>query len=1054
MRNKIGIMALSMMLPLLQVQAAEPAPKPTFELPFEGNADASRAAGKAQPLKAENLSYADGVKGKAVFISKNSLLEYATEGNLKQESGTVTLWFKPNWRASEQSSDDRAGWHCLFSEPFPKGALGKDTRHGSGALWFWFWGAHFRGDVSDINDTYLVAGNQGLDKSKWAHVAMTWDAEKGHCIYMNGVPCGMPGDGNSPLNVKKGARDFSALRNKFASFFVGSQESEAKADGLIDELKIYDKALTTEQINSDMSLVTTLKLDSLCYYCIAGETVDVKWNLKNISAQDSNGACSWKVEDPQGATIAEGKETGASLKPGQSKQFVSKIKTAVKGEYKLVVDIGHGPAQYASIWSLGKTNPYLKEAGSKLDTRLIETIDLVRGVPPERFTSIGDCVKGALDGRTYFEAGKKKNDRFAVKLDLPAAGVPYVIEWDYPDDKLRTMELVGQDAKNPGNDYGLETGVFCGDEYPLSMKTLTHRSILWARAKSNALIFMTARAGAPAAVSEIRIYSMQGGLPDAGIKDAAPVGGWTRTVGIHFEDPSVGFDFGIERQLMPEYEETLDRLIAYMKWSGQNLLSYPAVWYHGKMGLRYQPRQHPDNFIACILAKFAANGLGFMPAINFQNIDVPEDVIINARTVSDGSLHNSPVMILSDGKPNPGGWHGSPPNFNPLHPAVQGYVDAQIDEMLELYSGSPAFKGITMHLTKHTIPWFGDLKAGYNDYNIDAFEKDTGRKVDVDRSKPLRGKLYYDWLMANARNEWIQWRCAKIADWYKAVAKRMAAKRPDLKLSLFSYNPTISDHSGDPRFKQPDFADLIDKESGIDSKLYAGIPNIILAQTIYPSDYRQMAGVSWLAAALPVVRDDYKKPAVYSMLNDASFPWINMHDRYFEDAVGRAGKWWGGEGNPLKASWLTETGWRVSTLNPNINSFLEHFVMPLKYNDIMGFTKGGYLIGTCGVEEKLAEFSKAYRILPAKKFTDLAGSTETVKSRALTMPDGTWFYAVNTGKDPSSVSFVFDRAPGTVSDLGAGQEQKVSDAKFKVELKPYQLRSFKASKDIAVKSVE
>lgn len=1056
MRYKIrkAIMALCMMLPLLSAQAGEALPNPIFELTFDGSSDAVKSLGKAQPLKAENLSYADGVKGKAVLIAPNSFLEYATQGNLNQESGTVTMWFKPNWCAAAQLSDERSQWHCLFSEPFPKGAPGKDARQGSGALWFWFWGPIFRGDIADINDRYLTAGNQGLDQSKWAHLAMTWDIDKGHVIYMNGIPCGMPGDGNSPLNIKKGANDYSALKNKFASFFVGSQEREAKADGLIDELKIYNRALTPEEISLDMATISPFKLKSTSFYCMAGETAKINWAMENVSGQAADCSCSWKIEDSAGKIIAEGKEPKFNLKAGQSHAFVSKVKTKGKGEYKLVIDTGHGPEQFASIWALGTVNPYLKSAGTKLDIKLLETIDIVKGIPSSRFVSIGTCVKGSLDGRSYFEAGPKKNDRFAVKLELPVSGVPYLIEWDYPDDKKRTMELIGQDAMNPGNDYTLQTGVFCGDEYPLSMKTMTYRSILWARSKDTALIFMTARSGAPVAVSELRIYSIQGGLPDAGVKDASPVNGWTRSVGIHFEDPAIGYDFGLKKELMPDYEVMLDRLIAYMKWSGQNLLAYPAVWYHGKIGERYQPRAHPDNFIGCILTKFAENDLGFMPTINLQNIKVQEGVVISEKTVSDGSLHNSPVMIFANGKPNPGGWHGTPPNFNPLHPVVQNYVDAQIDDMLESYAGNPAFKGIVFHLTKHTIPWFGSIEAGYNDYNINAFEKDTGIKVQADRKSPLRGKLYHDWLMANAPKEWVQWRCQKIADWYKAIAAKMAAKRPDLKLSLCSYNPTISDHSSDPRLKQPDFADIIDRESGIDAKLYEGVPNIILAQTIYPSDYRQMSGVSWLASALSVSRDDHKKPGVYTMLNDAVFPWINMHDRYFEDAVGRAGKWWGGEGNPLKAEWLRETGWRVSTLNPNANSFLEHYVMPLKYNDIMGFTKGGFLIGTCGVEEKLAEFAKAYRALPAKKFTDLPSPTETITSRTLNMSDGTWFYAVNTGRKPASVTFVFDREPGSVSDLASGKELKTVGNKLKVDLDVYQLRSFKVSKGLKVKSVE
>ncbi len=1054
-----GALAALCMAPMLCAQAGEAPLKPIFELPFDGSPDAAVAGGKAQPLNAENLSYGEGLKGKAVMISKDSFLEYATAGNLKQERGTVTLWFKPNWRAAEMLRDGGGGWHCLLSEPFPKDEPGKDTRVGSGALWLWFWGPFLRGDVADANDRFICSGVQeSVDKGKWSHVAFTWDIDKGTALYMDGVSIESSNLGDdSVLSVKENP-GYAALKSKFKSFYVGSQGRGAKADGLIEDLKIYDRALTPEEIVADIraeeravgkALISPFKIDCERPFCMAREQSEIKWTLTNVSWRDASGVCSWKILDQTGAAIAEGKSQPVALKPDGSQLFSAKVKPSAKGQLKLVVDSGSGQPLTATLWALGKENPYVKEAGTKLETKLIETIDFVKGVPASRFAAIGSCVKGSLDGRSYFEAGPKRHDRFAVKLELPEAGRPYLIEWDYPDDKLRTMELDGQDALNPGGDYNLQAGVFCGDEYPLSMKTLTQRFILWARSGSEALIFMTARDGAPAAVSELRIHSIEGGLPDAGIKDAKPVDGWNRSLGFHFEDPAIGSDFGVENQLMPGYEKTLDRLAAYMKWSGQNVLAYPAVWYNGRIGSSYQPRQHPNNYLGYILAKFEANGLGFMPTINFQNIRMPKDLVFNERTVSDGSLHGSPVMIFSDGKPNPGGWHGTPPNFNPLHPAVQGYVEAQIDDMLERYSGSPAFKGIVMHLTKHTIPWFGAIDAGYNDYNIDAFEKDTGIKVQADRSAPLRGKLYYDWLMANAKDKWIQWRCQKIADWYKAIAAKMAAKRPDLKLSLCSYNPTISDHYSDPRYPQPDFASVIDRESGIDAKLYADAPNIIISQTLYPADYRwspPMWAPEHTKAARAVIRDDHFKPGVYGMLNDASFPWINMHDRYWENNIGSE--------KPLTAPWLSETTWRVSTLNPNINSFLEHYVLPLRYNDVLGFTKGGYLIGTCGVEEKLVEFSKAYRALPAKRFSDLPGSTATVKARTLTIDGETWTYAVNTEQKPASISLVFDKAPGSISDLGENQEIKAADAKLKLELKPYQLRSFKIPKGVAVKAAE
>lgn len=735
----------------------------------------------------------------------------------------------------------------------------------------------------------------------------------------------------------------------------------------------------------------------------------------------------------------------APLAPGGRREFTAQVATALPGEYRLSVATASGPLQRASLWALATGEPLAIPAGAPLAGARVATIDFAKELPADRFTAAGTCRSGSLAGRGYLKAGPKRNDRFAVRVDLPAAGVPYLVEWDYPDDRLRTAELVVQDARNPENDYGLQTGVFCGDEYPLSGRLQTHRALLWARSTSAAFIFMTARADAPAAAAELRISAVAG-LPDAGVAEAPAVDGWTRTIGIHFEDPSLGFDFGVEQQPMPGFGATVDRLAAYMRWSGQNLLTYPAVWYQGRIGTDYQPRLHPDDFIALILTRFAAAGLGFMPTINLQNIDLPPGTAVTRARIDDGSLHDSPIMIYVDGRPNPGGWHGTPPNFNPLHPAVRGYVDRQIDDLLARHGGSPAFKGIVLHLTKHTIPWFGSIEAGYNDYAITAFERDTGIRVPVDRSAPMRGKLYADWLLANAREPWIRWRCAKLAEWYRSMAARLATRRPDLRLSLCSYNPTLTDHAGDPRYAEPDFARLITRESGIDAELLAGIPNLILAQTVYPADYRWSAGESWLEKARPAARDDHRRPGVYDLLRGAAAPWINMHDRYFEDAVGASA--------PLKAAWLKEVPWRVATLNPNSEHILEHFALPLRFNDVLGFTKGGFLIGTCGAEERLAEFARAYRALPASRFADLPGPEGAVRGRSLVRADGTWLYVVNTDRTPAAVRVVFDHAPGTITELGTATSLEAAGNGLAVDLQPYQLRSFRIAAGIAPTAVE
>ena len=231
------------------------APELLFHVPFDGSAGAQKSGGRAEPLTAANLSYAAGVSGQAVAISPTSLLEYAADKNLVQQHGTVTLWFKPNWRAADMSSDAK-DWHCLFYERLPDGK----ERIGSGALWFWFWGPVYRGDLSDAKDRYKTAGAQGIDPNTWSHLAFTWDINRGSRLYMNGIPVGAASDGDSPLSIKDG-KEFAALANRFDSFYVGSQGGMARADGLIDEFKLYGRAMSPAEIAADMASVSPLRLD-------------------------------------------------------------------------------------------------------------------------------------------------------------------------------------------------------------------------------------------------------------------------------------------------------------------------------------------------------------------------------------------------------------------------------------------------------------------------------------------------------------------------------------------------------------------------------------------------------------------------------------------------------------------------------------------------------------------------------------------------------------------------------------------------------------------------
>jgi len=1019
-----------------------------FHLKFDGDAEAVRSVGSSSPVKSGNLVFGQGLSGKAVYLGKDSVLEYQTKGNFNQSRGTVMMYFKPSWSPAESlAGGDKSKWRGLFSQLRPAARLG------SGAVWLWVHGPNLRGDTSDAADSY-VQGPLLSSKDEWIHVAFAWDGNRKQ-MYVNGRPVGGSSDSYSPLDVKKNSQTNSG---SFESFFVGCQEDREQAYGFVDEFKVFDAPLSAREVEAEAAVFAPLHLAIDRLYYMEGSPAKLAWTVKNRSDRAMKSVADFRIAKEDGATVKSFAGQKIDLPPMASGTFSGAIEGLSPGEYRLSTRVAAGQSAQelgGKFWVLAAANAYANKPG-EANLKLIDAIDFSRALPPERFTSIGECTIRKLGERGYLAGGTRKYDRFAVRLTLPEANVPYMLEWDYPDDRVRTMEVIAQNALDPSSDYDLQTGAFCGDEYPLSGKMLTQRSVYWARSKDCAILFTGARENAPAAVSAVRVYELRGGLPDAGVRAAAPVNGWNRTIALYNEDCAISYDFGMKTGLMPDFGVTLDRLSAYMKWSGQNMLTYPAVWYQGRIEAEgYNPRGHAADFIRAILTKFEAEGLEFMPTINFHNIKVDAKYELTEKAFADGSLHSSPVMILKTGKPNPGGWHGTPPSFNPLHPDTRGEIDGYVDALLARYGDSPAFKGVILHLTKHTCPWFGSLDAGYNDYLIDAFEEESGVKVPCDRADPLRGKAYYEWLTANAREAWIDWRCRKLAEWYKGLSKRIRQRRPDLRLGLFSYNHTIVDMMKDDRSTQAGFSLLYNRESGFDPKYYVDDPSIIFAQTTYPADYRWAKDHHGYSTNL-VGRGRLRlhDADVYSSMPSLPNVWVNMHDRYWESAVAGSKKFAGEANQALKTPWLNETTWRVSTLNPNLLHAMEPYLLPLRHGDVLGLSKGGFLIGTHGMEGPLASFSRAFRALPAVKFQDVPGKSETIRVRQRKHAGASWFYVANTGANAAKVSLAFTAATAAVQDLSTGSEIRVGSARLEVALAPYSLRSFSAAETAALKDFQ
>ncbi len=971
------------------VREFEKAPPPPstellFSADFDGTAQATFAIGDAKPIgKSRNLKFVDGLRGKALEMKKgmNAALGYTTPGNINLRRGTVSFWFKPA-EGVEYNPQDRRYFLCTATA---------SPRAGSGTLWFWQYGPRLRADQSDDGDRYASLTRPFLTNA-WNHVAFTWDDKTGVRIYLNGVAGKrrmsdssmsglMKAAATAPIDAWAEGLSFSR-RREFDEFFVGGYGGSAFMDGAMDELKIYSVAM-------DDDAVMKLFLDG-------------------------------------------GGRVAAPPPPDYTAKYA-----------------GDPPNPFEA--------PALAQGGIPGELELVDQVVFDR-IPDDasRFSSVGKCRIGNLGGTPYLEADPAVNGRFAYRFTLDAATPIYVFEVDYPDDGKRTMDLIvqgcGQKAWDgvSGANYALQQGVACGDEYPNTGRMLTHRCLYWRGTPDVALAAMTARGGAPAAIAAIRLYKIKNGrLPVAGIREpAANKDGWRRTFALYFEDPAIGYDFGIDGCTADLVGPMIDRIAATMKYTGQNLLAYPGSWYAGLMDGEYNPRTHAPAYRKAYYAKFDREGLGFMPTINQNDIVLPPESI-SRKKIEDGSLHSSPYSIFDDGKPNPGGWHGTPPNFNIAHPDVQAALEEAVDTFIAEGRGHQSFKGVVLHLTRHCLAWFGDERAGYNDYAVEAFAREKKLQIPVNRKDPMRGKLYAEWIRANAYDAWLDWRCGVVAKLYRRLAGKLRKARPDLKLMVNAFLLPDWRH---PDFGKETFIPEASRRAGLDVRLLADVPNLIVCQTEIPADYRWFGPRNpsdpkdrgrWGAfrdTAEPAHRNLYFKRGDYAMLDGASFPWVNQHDRYWESPVGR-----GGKGPTLSRPWLKECRWRVTTINPSGRSALKHYAVPFRYHDVLGLSKGGYLIGTYGSEDVLVPFVQAFRALPAVVFADFkpVAADPLVKTRHARFDGKEYFYAINTSETPARVTL--SMPPGT-KDLATGEAmvQKASPGNVSLELQAYELRSFAA----------
>lgn len=265
--------------------------KPVLHLSFEegtgttandrsGNGNNGTLTNMASPATSTSGWSNDGKVGKAlsfdgtndyVSIPNQSYLTYAADQN-----ASWSLWIK---RSSV------GGTHVLLSKY--TGATGIEINtNPSNQIRFW------------INNTYLLTSTKIIADTNWHQLLVTMDRSNKTKLYIDGI-------------FDKEASSVTSSTVESSIMRIGANDSGYGFPGLIDELKIYNYALTPEQVNLDFnsgkaavfggggttSTGTTRSSAELTEYCVPGDTSTcnapvAEWKLDEntgTAAQDTSG---------------------------------------------------------------------------------------------------------------------------------------------------------------------------------------------------------------------------------------------------------------------------------------------------------------------------------------------------------------------------------------------------------------------------------------------------------------------------------------------------------------------------------------------------------------------------------------------------------------------------------------------------------------------------------------------------------------------------------------------------------------------------------------------
>ena len=769
-----------------------------------------------------------------------------------------------------------------------------------------------------------------------------------------------------------------------------------------------------------------------------------------------------RVQDPTTAAVIATLPVAVPAGEGLHHQTLT-VPTEREGIFDLAPVDAQGRAvdriiQYCVVGRARTDKP-----SSTLNKQLLTTIDCAKQAP-DYVSAGGTHVVPAAFG-SYVESGPKGRvedlenaDWFAYKLDLPEIQQPYMVEVNYPDDDQRAFLIsLVEEAINP---YAPTLGVASGGEFSLSHQMQTHQLVFYPRQKDPRLFFQTWYRGQRAAAATIRVYRLTAPFPvQPGVKQAG------RQFGFYQEEPlrfSSYFGAPPTGSQWSTVFTPADRLGQWGNYLGANLWHptiavYQSMMWPSKVMPGYGPAD-TDGFgligpptakeplmkdvVRLMLLTSEKYGMKFVGELHLP-VNAVLAKALDQQFGGTGKIEDDgpqkPWLIVSkEGK------IGSCPHYNPLYPGVQDWVASVIGELAQRYKDSPAFGGVALRFMGWQFSsWQGlpSINWGYEDYTVALFEQETGTKVPVATDDPQRYAKRYAWLMSNAYEPWVSWRCKKMAQHYTRLGGLLTAARPDLRLHLETYGQafdTVFDSTITAReYQSKGWLGLM-REAGLDPALLGEDKGVVLNDTrAYPPAIRTSEPLQ--AAADRAQYYDLQILAGVARPQDGgTVTGVHFDAQSMEGEMVRADKL----GMPTKMLLQNkETAHGAGVMNPAGRHFLARYADAMADGNVTYMHDGSHGYPQ-GQPQYLRDFLAEYLALPGVGMNRLAGSGDPVAVWWGKQGDRPVFYVVNRAPFAVAATLSFGGAP-SVKRLATGAAAPLqSDGKLHLSMQGYQLLAF------------